>query len=227
MPTERIVKSRVSTAFALTLAVCPSLGILVTGCHVMKSAADMPADAIRSMKLGKWTNVEVDPVEVQNELLRFAEEFFTRIAIGTDGLRRGTNAIDPAEVLQWKIMLSTLTINIATGPSLVADLLDMTVFVTVMRDTLETHWMPGVFGESARGLMYGCREAETNIWRLTNAVLRREQQDELRKAIDQWARDNPLPKSVLTSRTLGFASEIAKTSKSNQQGAESSGRTRN
>ena len=95
----------------------------------------------------------MDPVEVQQKLLRFADEFFDAMILGVDKLRRGTNAPDPAEVLQWKIMLGTETCSIASGPNAVADLLDMTVFVTVTRAALEEYWQPKVFGESAQPML--------------------------------------------------------------------------
>src|ERR1019366_39483 len=91
----------------------------------------------------------VDPVEVQEKLLRFADEYFVSMTLGIDKLRRGTNELAPEEALKWKIRFGTETCTIASGPNAVADVLDMTVFVTVTRLALEDYWQPKVFGPSA------------------------------------------------------------------------------
>ena len=122
----------------------------------------------------------VDPVEVQQTLLRFADEYSMRMIGGVDNLRRGTNALTRAEALEAKIAIGTETWSIASGPNAVADLLDMTVFVTVTRMALEEHWQPKVFGESAQPMLEYSRSAETEIWRLAGTVLTPQQQAELR-----------------------------------------------
>ena len=66
----------------------------------------------------------------------------------------------------------------------------MTVFVTETRMALEEYWQPKVFGESALTLLGNCRSAETEIWRLTDTVLKPEQQSALREAIQTWHRQS-------------------------------------
>ncbi len=78
-------------------------------------------------------------VEVQESLLRFADEYSMRMVSGVDNLRRGTDALSSAEVLELKIAIGSETWFIASGPNAVADLIDMTVFVTVLRMTLEDY----------------------------------------------------------------------------------------
>jgi hypothetical protein len=182
---------------------------LGTGCRLVRSTANIPEQAIGMVTPGKQSKNAIDPVDLQEKLLRFADDFFVRVTLDPDRLRRGTNALDPAEVLQWKIRLGTETCSIASGPNAVADLLDMTVFVTVLRADLEEHWQPKVFGDSAQPMLESCRNAETDIWRLTGTVLKPEQQPELRQAIGAWRRQNPDPGNMLAARALGFASEVA------------------
>jgi hypothetical protein len=180
---------------------------------MVQTAVDVPGETVRAVAPGKRDRHAADPVEVQQVLLRFAEEYSTRMVVGVDELRRGTNALSLPEALQWKIALGTEVCAIASGPNAVANLLDMTVFVTVMRMVFEDHWQPRVFGESARPMLEGCRNAETEIWRLAGTVLKPEQQAELRKAIEAWHRRNPQPESVLAARALGFATQVAQAAK--------------
>jgi hypothetical protein len=117
-------------------------------------------------KSGKMDKQAELLVEVQESLLRFADEYSMRMVGGVDNLRRGTDALSPAEVLQLKIAIGSETWSIASGPNAVADLLDMTVFVTVMRMTLEDYWQPKVFGKSALPMLAYSRSAEADIWKL-------------------------------------------------------------
>ena len=137
------------------------------------------------------------------------------MVIGVDKLQRGTNAPDPKEILKWKIAINTVTVSIAAGQNSVANLLDMTVFVTMMRTALEERWQPGVFGESARPMLESARNGETEIWRLVGTILTPEQQAELRRSIDLWHSQNPLPESVLAVSSLGIASQLAEAGKDN------------
>jgi hypothetical protein len=196
------------------LPVCLSLLLTTwgTGCRLVRGVADVPGQAVRTVSPGKQNKEAVDPVEVQQNLLRFADEFSTRMVIGVEKLRRGTNAMAAAEVLRWKIALGNESCAIASGPNAVANLLDMTVFVTVTRAAMEEHWQPKVFGESARPMLESCRNAETNIWRLAGKVLKAEQEAELRRAIEVWRRENPHPEDVLAARAVGFASQVAQAS---------------
>ena len=198
------------TTFIAFIALFISLG---TGCGFVQSAANVPAQAVRAVTPGGTDKTAADPVLVQQRLMRFSDEYLTQMVHGLDKLRRGTNALDPDELLKWKITLGTETCAIASGPNAVANQLDMTIFVTVTRQALEEHWQPKIFGESAQPMLDSCRNAETNIWLLTGLVLTAEQQVELHRAIDVWFRQNPLPESVLAARAVGFASQVAEASK--------------
>lgn len=197
----------------LPFCLCLLLLALGTGCRALQTATDAPGQAIRAVTPGKKEKHTVDPVEVQQKLLRFADEYSMRMVSGVDNLRHGTNALSPAEALQAKARLGAETWSIASGPNAVANLIDMTIFVTVTRIALEEHWQPKVYGESALPILEYSRSAETEIWRLAGTILRPEQLTELRRGIEAWHRQNPLPESLVTARALGFASRVAETSK--------------
>jgi len=160
-------------------------------------------------KSGKMDKQAELLVEVQESLLRFADEYSMRMVGSVDNLRRGTDALSPAEVLQLKIAIGSETWSIASGPNAVADLLDMTVFVTVMRMTLEDYWQPKVFGKSALPMLAYSRSAEADIWKLAGKVLKPEQQTDLRQSIAAWHHQNPLRESLVAVRSLDFASRVA------------------
>src|ERR1017187_6429502 len=75
---------------------------LVTGCRLVQTAVNVPGQTVRAVTPGNKDAHAVDPVDVQQKLLRFADEYLTRMVVGVDKLRRGTNALEPAEALKWK-----------------------------------------------------------------------------------------------------------------------------
>ena len=178
-----------------------------TNCGVLQGAVPILGRLFPG-KSGKMDKQAELLVEVQESLLRFADEYSMRMVGGVDNLRRGTDALSPAEVLQLKIAIGSETWSIASGPNAVADLLDMTVFVTVMRMTLEDYSQPKVFGNSALPMLAYSRSAEADIWKLAGKVLKPEQQTDLRQSIAAWHHQNPLRKSLVALRSLDFASRV-------------------
>ena len=200
------------------LSLCLVLLLIVagTGCRLLQNAANVPAQAVRSVTPGNNATPAADPVEVQQKLLRFADDYSLRMTAGVDSLRRGTNALTPTKVLETKIQIGSETWSIAAGPNAVADLLDMTVFVTVTRMALEEYWQPKMFGESALPMVDYSRSAETEIWELAGTVLTPAQAAELHRSIAAWHDQNPLPESLVAVRALGFAAQVAAADKADE-----------
>lgn len=191
------------------------LGVVValvagSGCQLLKTTTEMPGKAMTTIAPGQKGKGAVDPVVVQETLLRVADMFSTSMVLGAEKLRHGTNAPDPAEILQWKIAFVSETCSIASGANAVANLLDLTVLVSVTRAAVEDYWQPKVFGESARAMLQGCRNAETNVWQVAGGVLTGQQQAQLHQAIERWRGQNPLPENVLAARAVGIASAVVK-----------------
>jgi hypothetical protein len=147
-------------------------------------------------------------VAVQQDVLRFADEFTTQMNFGIDKLAKDGRPLERAEVLRWKIAFGTDVCTIASGPNAVANLLDLTVLVSVTRAAAEGSGTAG-FGDSAEPLIAGCRSAETEVWRLAAKILNEQQQAELRQAIEVWQRQNPHTENVLAARALSFATQLA------------------
>jgi len=193
--------------------------LLETGCHnVMQTAANVPAEAVRTVRTVTPVGVKpaepaVDPVEIQQNLMRFSDEFASRMTFGIERLQHGTNALSHAESLRWKLAFNSAACSIASGPNAVASLLDMTVFVTEARMSLEEYWQPKVFGDSALPMLESCRTAEVEIWKLADRVLKLDQKAALREALQAWHQQSALPENLLVVRAVGLALEVSKVSK--------------
>lgn len=199
--------SRISTISPLLA--CAAFAFRATGCRIVPSAAAVPAPAVRAVSPGGKDKPAADPVEGQQLLMRFSEEFLARMVYGLDELSRGTHQPEPGEVLDWKIAVGTGTRSIASGANAVGNPLDATIFVTVTRKAFEDYRRPKAFGKSAQPRRDGCRSADTNIGLLTSQVLTPGQESDLRQSIEIWYQQNSLPGRMLAARPVGFASQVS------------------
>ena len=179
------------------------------GCRLVQSAAEVPEQAVRTVTATPKDTPPPDPIETQQNLMRLANEFVARMVLDVDKLCHGTNTLSMAERLRWKLSLGSATCAIVSGPNMTANVLDMTVFVSEMRASLEDHWKPKVFGDSANPLLENCRLIEAALWRLTGSVLTPEQQVELREALKVWHQQESNPESVLVVRAAGLALQVS------------------
>ena len=191
---------------SLCFGLCLVLTVFSSSCSALKTSAKVAGQAVRADTPGNKDAKAANPAVVQEALLRFADEFATSMILDIDKLSRGTNRVAPADVLRWKINLTSQIFSIASGPNAVVDLLDMTAFVSVIRASVEEQWAPKIFGESAQPMLDTCRESEKQIWLLAGTVIKPEQQKELRAAIEVWHRQNPQPERALAARALGLTS---------------------
>jgi hypothetical protein len=181
------------------------------GCHQVQTAVEMPGQAVRAVTPGKTKEKPgTDLVALQQNLLRFTDEFWAGTVIALDKLEESTNVLSSAEVLKIKIWVGTEVCSIASGPNALANLLDMTVFVTSARQVAENRWKSEVYGEAVLPLVESCRQCESNIWQMASTVLKTNQVQELKKAIADWRARNP-NQGVMGARAVGFAAQFAQT----------------
>jgi hypothetical protein len=159
-------------------------------------------------------------VDLQERLLRFTGSFTTGISTSLERLQREGKGVDAKTVLTWKLVLCSAAISIASGGNTRVNLLDMTVYVTLARDSVAASWAADTFGDAAQDLQTFFREAEEEIWRLSASILTPEQQKDLRVAIESWHRRHPLPEDMFKARTAGIAGEVVANSRT---GAAKSG----
>ena len=70
--------------FVLLLA----LALSASGCSLLKSTLELPEKGIRSLLSHKQENGALDPVELQSQLLRFADNYVDAVNLATGKLRQ-------------------------------------------------------------------------------------------------------------------------------------------
>src|SRR6187551_487229 len=208
MPSSLSATCRSASLFLLAGIVL----LVATSCRTAEAVVKLPGKTVQAVtSSGKEEPPPpVDPVAVQQDVLRFADQFTTQMNFGIDKLEKDGRPLERTEVLRWKIAFGTDVCTIASGPNAVANLLDLTVLVSVTRSAAEGNWSAG-FGDSVQPLIAGCRSAETEVWRLAAKILNEQQQLELRQAIEAWQRENPHTENILAARALSFAAQLAPT----------------
>ncbi len=199
-----------------------ALALGVSACSLLKNTLELPEKGIRSMFSLNQQNDVPDPVELQSQLLRFADNYVDAINIASRRLQQENGP--PAArrtLLRRRIATTNDVLAIATAANTYANLLDMTILVSLNRMDVDDFWIQR-YGESAKPLLLASQEAEKEIWRIAATTLRPEQIRELRTAIQSWHEQHPNVRSPSDLGSMGFASEIAPINRSSQQGITSS-----
>ena len=208
--------SRLPAVFAAALL----LGGM-SGCTLLQDTLKFPEELVADLMPEKKVHA-IDPVELQQLMMRFADDYLAEVTAGSEGLRRDGHPLDRVELESLRLDYADNVVAIATGQNAFANLLDMVALVTLTRITVESRWVPGEYRASALPLVAACRQGETQIWRIARQALTPAQAAELRKAILAWQRENHSQDAFRTVRALGFASMIAKKSRPSGQSGDSS-----
>ncbi|WP_411728476.1 hypothetical protein [Methyloglobulus sp.] len=186
---------------------------------MLKSTLELPEKGIRSMLSLNQENGPPDPVELQSELLRFADNSIKALnVVGSKLQREDDQAPRRRTLLMRRIAITNDMLAIATGANTYANLLDMVIFASLNRMNVEDYWMPKFYGESAKPYLLASQEVEKEIWRIAATTLKKEQISELRAAIKTWHEQHPNVRSPRDLGSLGFSSEFARMNRSPQPG---------
>ena len=223
MRTERKPPFPVTHRWLPKIVILIALALSADGCSLLKNTLELPENGIRSLFSLNQNNDAPDPVELQSQLLRFADNYIDAINLASWGLQRSDG--QPAErrtLLRRRIAITNDVLAIATAANTNANLLDMVILVSLNRMSVADFWLPQRYGESAKSLLLASQEAEKEIWRIAATALKPEQIKELRTAIQTWHDQHPDVRSPRDIGALGFASDVAKMNRGSRPGITSS-----
>ncbi len=161
--------------------------------------------------------------ELRLRVQRFADEFNDGVnepllhILDTDpDVRRRRLALDMAYVY------GSTAIQIAASPFPEVAVLDMVVFVSLTRDTIE-RWGVEHLGPSHRAaLLARFRTYEEEIWSVARTLLDSEQEQTLRELLVEWRANNPDQKHVESIRFGEFIDELGVEDRAQARGLMSS-----
>jgi len=166
------------------------LAILGNGCTLIKKAVEAPIKGLQSLFSAGGSKTTIDPVELQEDLLRYADNL-TSAAVGAAmKLEKDGQPIPRKELLIIWVAVASDVLETATGSNALGNLVDMIVLTSAGRMRVEEYWLPTVYGESARPMLEALREREKQIWLLAENLMTPSQRQELRKAIERWHKES-------------------------------------
>jgi hypothetical protein len=200
-----------------------ALALSASGCNLIRSTLELPEKGLFNLFAVRQGNDAPDPVELQSELLRFADNTIEALNNAARKLQRDDDkAPGRLSLLKRRIAITTDILAIATGANSYANLLDMVIFASLNRMNFEDFWKPGFSAESAEPYQHASQEVEKEIWRIAETALKKEQVTELRAAILDWHKQHPDARSPRDLGSLGFASEISQMNRGPKAGITSS-----
>lgn len=197
---------------ALVMLSLSILALCAAGCGLLRVPNSKPKSQVKSFQ--KMTNEISGPEDLdtlQAQVMRFADLYATTVAQASDDFatRVGTPEARLAG-LKWKLGQATAAFIDATGENPILNALDMLVLVTLSRMVVEDTEVK-TFGDGAIPLLDTHKRLEADAWRLSGAVLKPAQQQELRGLIVEWRRKNPDQRYIGAIRFREFAAALGRT----------------
>lgn len=138
-------------------------------------------------------------LQLQYEVMRFTSRLTNSVQQGTLQIIAASDNNETrraAVALEHDLVTNSIEIAIGTNP--VVNLVDMVVFVTLARESLQNYWVPEVFGADGQDLLEAFVKMEKEIWIISGQLLAPEYQQELRDMIHNWQDEHP--DQVLTNQ---------------------------
>jgi hypothetical protein len=178
-----------------------ALGMLLSACGLLRAPQQVVTAVIPSQR-----PKGPEPLDLQLQVQRFADEFGALSAAGIDEYVRrvGTDAAR-LEGLRWKLGIVSAAVSIPSGPRPKANLLDMVALVTLARMTVEDRIFKSTSTSAVQPFVEAIRFLETNVWNLASNALDPSQLKELREAIVGWHARNPEVGTAFFARPQEFA----------------------
>jgi hypothetical protein len=202
----------------LACVVC--LVVVSSGCSLI-SHRKSPRVEISSLQVTtNWNGQPVLFEVLQNEVMRFADNYAVSVAQAVDDyLARTTNADTRLEAVRWKLSQATAAFIDATGPNPALNALDLVVLATVSRMVME-HEVER-FGPEALPWLEQHKKLEAMAWLAVSRALKPGQQQELKDLIQEWRRQNPDIRYVGATRLQELATAVGKAPQAMARGPNS------
>ena len=167
------------------------VAILISACAANGQQPEQVV--IAPLGSGNTVSTGMTREELEDHVRRFADRYYTRIALVTAVIRDETDSDELKRLMHnWKMVSHAAIVEVAIGPNAVTNLLDMMTLTRLSRLVVESYWIPEHIGEEHRAeFLQTFVDLEEDIWTVADDVLTPQHQDELRFLVDQWHEENP------------------------------------
>ena len=189
----------------LLLVILGSLLLVIPG----PGQGEQPATTTRFERSAANTaDPTVELSRLQTILFSYADKYMSAVAQVTTAAMRleSTNPELRLSMHTMKLLVATTVQELATSPNPESTLLDMMVYATLHRMTVEEDWARKRYGDSSENIITVMRLMEKEIWDIAGGYLNENEITEIRQLIDAWKKENPELRVVSYIRFSDFAS---------------------
>lgn len=148
--------------------------------------------------------------ELQSQVMSFADRFFVLIGDGLLAFESETQDRKALMSVRRDSVHSVYAcLNIAAQPNPEVAILDMVVLSSLGRMIYQEEYLPK-YGASVEPMVRAYEQAESDIWGIVARILSREQQEDLRRLIQEWRRNHEEVLFFAYIRFSDFAAERRK-----------------
>lgn len=191
----------------------------ISACTLVSKTVELPFEAVRYVIPGSENLEAMNPVDLQEEMLRFADHLMASTIRASSTLERDGKPIDQTEMVKIKVRLTSETLAMVSTSNSIGTLIDLLMLSSAARIRVEDTWMPKVYGESAKPLVQALRDREREIWKFAKKVLPEPQLQELRSAIEIWRKET-LEKATTDLETIASLQLVNEVKNASRQRAD-------
>jgi hypothetical protein len=147
--------------------------------------------------------------ELRLRLQRFADEFQQAVSEPLDEVLASDTSLERRKLaLDMKYVYGSTAFTIAAGAHSSVAVLDMMVFVSLTRDTIERWGVKYAGKTQTERLLLIFRHFEKRIWNLARLVVTPEQEQDIRDYLVEWRENFPNRKNVENIRITEFVDAL-------------------
>lgn len=160
-----------------------ALPIALGSCTLVSAVASGPENGVRYIAHLLDSSNPVDPVAVQEDLLRFADDFISTESVAISEYVATGGHMDRYKEVKMKLAYATDMMTLATGSNPLADLVNVVVYMSTLKDRLQEHWTRANARVPGTPVLHAIASAERDIWTIAGRWLSPEQVTELSASI--------------------------------------------
>src|SRR5262245_33139148 len=171
-----------------SFAASAALLLTLTGCGITK----MPMAAVNAVVPKGKTTPPPDPAALQYAVQRLADDFIGQSTTALDDYARRMDTPQAHhQALLWKIKVGSTAVSIASGPNPTAGIIDFAAQASMLHEALESLYTKSTNREALFPWLQATRNLETSAWQLAESVLRPDQLEAARAAVEKWKESTP------------------------------------
>jgi hypothetical protein len=189
--------------------VCPLAGCMGVWPNTAHQGPQMPKLGSPSTEPSEKVAPRAPEAELRLRLQRLADEFQQAVSEPLDEVLASDASLARRKLaLDMKYVYGSTAYTIAAGAHASVAVLDMMVFISLTRDTIE-RWGVEYMGKRQTNLLLAIfREYEEKIWAIARTIVTPEQEAAGRAYLAEWRENNPNRKNVENIRIAEFVDAL-------------------